>query len=504
MSEREMGTLLDRAAAGGPVMDVSIDEVVRVGRGRQRRRRTIGAAGAGALALVLAGGIWWGSGAGGLLGADGGAPAGQVEELTPEEATEGSAQDHVAPPAVELPVETDVDGDQVRIWRDGELLTPSEVPGGDSGIEVYDLGAEGTVVVLPLENDGGGGFSLPGDPVVRQLGRPVIDSAVGLQSAVRLEGAELKWEVRLLPDGTDLLGILQAPDDVQDDRLHTTWYDAHQQTVETPAGTLAVAPQKGLWALTASGQSLASLGEIDRTLIAIPHEEWQDGVMVKPEDVRGYDLVAVVPADVEPTPSMSPTSAVPIQDEHWTDIDAEHRAWTASITLPEGAQLEGTVLGLSHDPAVLLPLVTRNGDPWDYGQGQVVTLMGEPYLIGADSAGWPELSHLDDGTVISLGSTPGELEQQALTGHRWQWEGEGTLYSFAGKAIGPDTMVWIDDTPSDGDPSTEDPGVRSPYEHAVVRGPAGPVSLFTLAPGEAPPTPYVYWSGEDGSTTLLP
>lgn len=68
MSERELTTLLDRAAAYTPPMDVSVAEVVGTARGRRRRRRLAGT-GMALTGLVLAGGLWWGLAGDGLLGA---------------------------------------------------------------------------------------------------------------------------------------------------------------------------------------------------------------------------------------------------------------------------------------------------------------------------------------------------------------------------------------------------------------------------------------------------
>ncbi|MGD8151168.1 hypothetical protein [Ornithinimicrobium sp. Y1694] len=77
MSDRDVLTILDRAAAEAPRMHLEAGEVVRGGRRKVVRRRATGA-GMAIGGLALAGAVWAGLGGSGLLGAsqDGG-PAGQ-------------------------------------------------------------------------------------------------------------------------------------------------------------------------------------------------------------------------------------------------------------------------------------------------------------------------------------------------------------------------------------------------------------------------------------------
>ena len=128
MSDRELTTLLDRAAAHTPPMDVPVQAVLATGSRRVRRRRaTAGALGVGAFALV--GALWLGGPGGGApTGTPDLSPAGQVWE-------QGEPVDGVLFTGV-----TTYDEDRVEHDYHAELARP--VPDGPVVLELSDLGRQ--------------------------------------------------------------------------------------------------------------------------------------------------------------------------------------------------------------------------------------------------------------------------------------------------------------------------------------------------------------------------
>lgn len=126
MSDRELTTLLDRAAAHTPPMDVPMQSVLAAGGRRVRHRRaTAGALGVGGLALV--GALWLG-------GPGGGAPTG-----TPDLSPAGPVWEQDEPvDGVLFTGETTYDQGQVEHDYRAELARP--VPGGPVFLELSDRG----------------------------------------------------------------------------------------------------------------------------------------------------------------------------------------------------------------------------------------------------------------------------------------------------------------------------------------------------------------------------
>lgn len=153
MSERELTTLLDRAAAHTPPMDVSVADVVGTARGRRRRRRLAGT-GMALTGLVLAGGLWWGLGPGDPLGSPEAPPAGTDVEPVEGEITVAGTHVRVA-----------VEEGWVR--ADDEYYTGWHIAGDlGSGVVVGPLG-DGWVALARVP-DGT-------DPQQSRLGRPGQD-----------------------------------------------------------------------------------------------------------------------------------------------------------------------------------------------------------------------------------------------------------------------------------------------------------------------------------------
>ncbi|MGC5582950.1 hypothetical protein ACQE98_02465 [Ornithinimicrobium sp. W1679] len=128
MSDRELTTLLDRAAAHTPPMDVPMKAVLATGSRRVRRRRAAaGTLGVGSLALV--GALWLaGPGGGVLTGTTEIVPAGHVWE-------QGEPVDGVLFTGV-----TVYDEDRVEHDYRAELARP--VPDGPVVLELSDLGRQ--------------------------------------------------------------------------------------------------------------------------------------------------------------------------------------------------------------------------------------------------------------------------------------------------------------------------------------------------------------------------
>lgn len=80
MSDPDVTMLLNRAAAHTPPMDISVLEVVEVGRRRVRKRRVVAAGGMTLSTLVAAGALWAGLGGAGVLESQELPPAGMTQQ----------------------------------------------------------------------------------------------------------------------------------------------------------------------------------------------------------------------------------------------------------------------------------------------------------------------------------------------------------------------------------------------------------------------------------------
>lgn len=448
MSERDVTALLDRLAAGTPVMDVSVPDVVGAGRLRVRRRRAL-SSGMTLASLVLLVAVWVGLGqGGGVVGTQQLVPAGawQVDGPSPVELPEGLAEVGGVRP---LTLSRGPDGSAASFEVDGVEETAEGRTLGP-GVEVY-AGVRGTLVVWQAE--------------ARGEVRPVPEGGSGTAEA-RVDGERLTvW-------ATTAAGF--EPDDV-------LFHDEHSVRSARGAAVDTQVLRDGRVEVTAfavpaldlagylDGQDLHDVDTL--TVSSVDRPWWRGG---------GYDLATVTrlpreavfarevlrdgagtvrSSGARPTALVGDRSMVLFVSD-WAGGGEESQDLVYDV--------EWSTDGLTwHDRADIPdPHPAAEGT---VGPGGEVTLLGETYRVALDAHGWPELLEADGTVFLRVSDAEGPPSGHAggtvvWRDHWWPWSDRNEV-RFA-----------LDDEP-----------VLVPGEHGrdavTVTGPAGEIGLAAVPDG---------------------
>ena len=397
---------------------------------------------------------------------------------------------------------------EIDVWRGVDGYAVTEGDGRLDGVVSQDgvmtsyAGIGGTAVVFAEEG------GLPGQvwPVVRDLGRVRNGDFEGSGLAVGSESSPTSAPAvfAIAPAGVDVLGGVLVGN--SGDAADRAWLGSGSVTTESQLGPVLVAPEAGAWSLRpADGSMTAVVGGVGEALVPVAREEGLGGEVLDAHDPRLFDLMAAFPASAMAEDGAGLVTAAEVRllgEEHVMVPGEDVAFYSATVEVPEGGSLAYAVRGLDADGdgSVDLPLVTDNRH-WDLRpDGDVVTLLGEPYLItgvtGAitGSAGdgvAPVLEHLDEpGQRLELpafGPGQGEIPaagpaRLSVTGQRFDWEGEGLVVAVPGWRPTESQMVGFTST----DPRHWHPdqpqGWLAPWDLVVVDTEAGPVTLATLPP----------------------
>lgn len=391
--------------------------------------------------------------------------------------------------------------------EDGRELAAT--PLGD-GRSVTFAAADGATAFVLVDPEGPRGVP---DVVVRDLGRVQLGALAGqvLRGPDQLDVVGGTYTYGVAEPGTEVLGAVVVGDGSidggedggdgasgdgagGDSGPALGWVGASEVLpVETERGRVLVAADLSSWAIVPGDVGMLPLvGGVGEALLPTVRTTQEAAEAGNPHT---FDVVAVLStADLsaDAGPSLVTEGEVTLVGEEQVGVpDAPGggvTVYSATVTVPEDSSLAFAVRGLDvdGDGAVDLPLVTAN-QHWDTSpDGDVATLLGEPYLVDEGADGWPVLVHLDDPDQrLETGAPVGQLGELQVTPERWSWEGGGRVLAVPGWAADPTSTVGFTST-DPADRTVDQPeGWIEPRDRVVVEGPAGPVTLVALTPAQA-------------------